>query len=265
MCGIAPALFRVQGLVSAKVPAHLPLSMGVLPLTNAMQTKVAAHAGLGREHQHGQEAPTNHRQRHDRALIVTQCFQSVGKCEQVLIDAGLAIPSWIEIAATQLQCIPSQLAKYGRQKKASGQLQEKFCRDVVRPSLSDTGWAQLRSQHSFDIPLPGCRAALPPLVEQTSPSPTTFSSGTCRCGRFLVWRGLALECAAAHVCRTFGREGSSWPWTPRSCLFITATAQLSNGLLSDGAALEAAKKETTSVPGVFWSLSLRASLVFWPG
>ena len=106
MCGIAPALFRVQALLSAKVPAHLPLSMGVLPLTNAIQTKVSCSlAELGRERRRGLDAPTNNRQRHDRALIVTQCFQSVGNCEQVLI-AGLATPSWTEIACNTAAVYP---------------------------------------------------------------------------------------------------------------------------------------------------------------
>ena len=45
-------------LVSAKIIAHLPLSLGELGLTSAVQTRVAAHwARLGRQHLHGQEAP----------------------------------------------------------------------------------------------------------------------------------------------------------------------------------------------------------------
>ena len=106
------------------------------------------------------------------------CFQSVRNCEHALAEAGMAIPSWVEMAATP----PSAAAdpeptgpKYGRQQQASKQLQEKFHLDVVWPSLSESERAMLRSQH-----------------------------GPLASGAMTGRRGFALECVAAQVCREAG-------------------------------------------------------------
>ena len=86
--------------VSAKVLAHLPLSMGGLGLTSAVQTRVAAHWASWAD------SISMVRKRHpgiDRDPA--PCFQSVTNCECVLAEAGLAIPSWIEMAAdTTFSC-----------------------------------------------------------------------------------------------------------------------------------------------------------------
>ena len=84
--------------------------------------------------------------------VSLKCFQSVRNCEHVLAEAGLAIPSWIEMAATPPSAVtdPEPTGpKFGRQQKASRQLQEKFHLDVVWPSLSDSERAMLRSQHGL--------------------------------------------------------------------------------------------------------------------
>ena len=152
-------------------------------------------------------------------------------CEHVLAEAGLAIPSWIEMA----EILPSAVTdpeptgpKFGRQQKASRHLQEKFHLDVVWPSLSDAERAMLRSQHgplasAALTALPTSRAtkiAAQPFRLQLCRRlrlPLPVSSRTCRCGRqldifghhraacaqagVLGRRGFALECAAAQVCR----------------------------------------------------------------
>ena len=89
--------------VSAKVLAQLPLSMGGLGLTSAVQTRVAAHWASWAD------SISMVRKRHPTiadAMIAgidrgpAPCFQSVRNCEHALAEAGLAIPSWVEMAAT---------------------------------------------------------------------------------------------------------------------------------------------------------------------
>ena len=77
--------------------------MGGLGLTSAVQTRVAAHWASWAD------SISMVRKRHPTiadAMIKgidrnpAPCFQSVRNCEHVLAEAGLAIPPWIEMAAT---------------------------------------------------------------------------------------------------------------------------------------------------------------------
>ena len=140
MFGISSALFRVQALVSAKVPAHLPPSMGVLPLTNAMQTKVAAHWPSWAE----SISMVRKRQPTIASAMIAGIDRdpvpmfsvngnlrtSVDRCRSgnPIVDRG---------CCNTAALYPEPTGQVWQEKKPSGQLQEKFCREVVRPSLSD--------------------------------------------------------------------------------------------------------------------------------
>ena len=77
------------------------------------------------------------------------CFDFVNQCQRVLMDAGLAIPPWDELANTpssrEEEPEPSQ-PKMGWQQRASRKLEAKFIHDSVWPALDDSARALIRSQ-----------------------------------------------------------------------------------------------------------------------
>ena len=227
--------------VSAKVLAHLPLSMGGLGLTSAVRTRVAAHWASWAD------SISMVRKRHPTiadAMIEgidrnpAPCFQSVRNCEHVLAEAGLPNPSWIELAATPPSAVtdPEPTGpKFGRQLKASRHLQEKFHLDVVWPSLSDSERAMLRSQHGplasaalTALPTSGatkiaaqpfrlllCRTSPSPIAPFFShlpmwpPTPTCLATIAQRARKLGVWvGGVSPSSALQHRCAGRQERGS---------------------------------------------------------
>ena len=140
------------------------------------------------------------------------CFQSVRRCQQLLVEAGLVVPPWSELVNTpraELEPEPNQ-PKFGWQQRAARQLHEQS-REQVRRILTNTERAMLRSQHgplasAVFTALPTSRVTkiesqpFRLLLCRRLRLPIPVSSRTCRCGRRLdhhragcsgagVWRG----------------------------------------------------------------------------
>ena len=177
------------------------------------------------------------------------CFDSVNQCQRVLMDAGLAVPPWDELANTppsrEEELGPSQ-PKMEWQQRASRKLEAKFVHDSVWPGLDDSARALVRSQHGPQasaplIALPTSKATrLDPQffrlsLCRRSHLPFPLSMRTCRCGRqldvfghhgaacavagVLGKRGFPLECAVAQVCR---EAGAACPRTSRCAMDLVA-------------------------------------------
>ena len=255
MCGIAPALFRVQALVSAKVPAHLPLSMGVLPLTNAMWTKVAAHwPGCA-------ESISMVRKRQPtiaNAMIAgidrdpAPIFSVNGKLRTSVDRCRSGNPIVDRDCCNTAAVYPEPTGQVWQAKKSFGATSGKVL------SRSGAAFPLRRWMGTVEVAtffwhphVPACRAALPQLAAQPSPSladvATTFSCLATLRAACAGWvSGLEgshprMRCSTCVQGR-WGAKVSSWPRTLRSCPLIMATAQQSNELLSDGAAPESARR-----------------------
>ena len=169
------------------------------------------------------------------------CFIAVNQCQKVLMDAGLAVPPWDELADTPLrrkeEPEPSQ-PKMGWQQRAFWKLEAKFLHDSVWPALDDSARALFRSQCG---PLASAPLTALPTSKATRLDPQPFRLLLCRrlhlplplsmrCGRqlnifghhraacalagVLGKRGFPLECAAAQVCReTQARVSTNIPVT----------------------------------------------------
>ena len=147
------------------------------------------------------------------------CFITVNQCQRVLMDAGLAVPPWDELAYTQPrreeEPQPSQ-PKTGWQQRASRKLEAKFLHDSVWPALDDSARALIRSQCG---PLASAPLTALPTSKATMLDPQFFrlllcrrlhlplplSMRTCRCGRQLdmFWPSSCSVCCG----RGSGEEG----------------------------------------------------------
>ena len=129
--------------------ANLPLSMGGLGLTNALEVRTAAFW-----------APWAHsmkmvKERHPtiaNEMMVgidreeSLCFQSVGTCQQLLVEAAFVVTPWSKLVNTppqaELEPGPNQ-PKFGWQQRAARQFNE-LSREQVRRSLTNSERAILR-------------------------------------------------------------------------------------------------------------------------
>ena len=166
-------------------------------------------------------------------------FQLVRDCKDVVVVAGLDVPSWNDLSlprpVEEAELEPNQ-PKFGWQLQASKQMEKKFVSDHLWPRFDNTQRALMRSQCS---PLASTSLTALPTSRATRIDPQPFrlflcrrlhlpltlSHRTCRCGRqldqfghhraacpeagVLGKRGFPLECAAAQVCREGGARVST--------------------------------------------------------
>ena len=114
------------------------------------------------------------------------CLQWVRRCRQVVLDAGLEMPPWQELADSlpprHEEPEPTQ-PHFGWQQRASRKLEEKFLREEVWPGLSDSSRA-LRSQHG---PLASASLTVLPTSKALGSMPNPFVSScadACTCPSF---------------------------------------------------------------------------------
>ena len=185
------------------------------------------------------------------------CFDAVNQCWRVLMDAGLAVPPWDELADTpprrEEEPEPSQ-PKMGWQQRDSRKLEAKFIHDSVWPALDDsssphpfTVWASGVSTVDCTADVQGHRLDPQPfrlLLCRRLHMPLPLSMRTCRCGRqldlfghhraacavagVLGKRRFHLECAAAQVCLEAGARVEC-PLTSRSVRWIWLPTSLGSG------------------------------------
>ena len=108
------------------------------------------------------------------------CFRSVRQCKRAVLDTGLAIPHWQELADSppprEEDPEPSQ-PKAGWQQRATEKLEQKFVREEVWPALSDSTRALMRSQHG---PLASAPLTALPTLKATRLEAQPFRVFLCR-------------------------------------------------------------------------------------
>ena len=227
---------------TAQVLSSLALSTGGLGLSSARRVRFAAHWASWAD------CIRMVRKRHPAIAERwiqgfvdggVPCFDAVRTCQQRLVDAGLEMPTWMELSESppvlDADPEPSQ-PKVGWQQSAVRQTEHKFVHEEVLPGWDDPRRALLRSQHG---PLASAPFTALPTSRVTRidaqpfrllmcrrlhlPLPLTLR--TCRCGRQLDMyghhraacaeagvlgrRGFPLEVAAAQVCREGGARVST--------------------------------------------------------
>ena len=224
----------------AQVLSSLSLSSGGCGLTSASRVRPAAHWSswadclrMGKQRHPDLAATMIHEIEHGQG----PSFTAVRECRGALVEAGLDVPSWVDLSETLPEPVEDpepDAPKFGWQQRATRPLEAQFFQDSVWPYMEDPERALMRSQHGPLAPAP--LTALPTsrvmrldaqpfrfLLCRRLHLPFPLTQRTCRCGRqldflghhraacaeagILAKRGFVLE--PAQVCREAGAGVSS--------------------------------------------------------